>query len=48
MSRCRRRFLRRKDFKVDVPMNYYHFQQDGPQVFKAKCVYVRMSECVCA
>ena len=28
--------MRRKDFRVEVPMNFYHFQQKGPQVFKAK------------
>lgn len=35
-GRCRRRFLRRDKFNIEVPMNYYSFEQDGPQVFKTK------------
>ncbi|KAK7090292.1 uncharacterized protein [Littorina saxatilis] len=34
--RFQRWCLRRKDYRVEVPMNYYHFEQDGPQVFRPK------------
>ncbi|XP_076435624.1 uncharacterized protein LOC143275427 [Babylonia areolata] len=35
-GRCKRRFLRRDKFKIEVPMNYYHFEQDGAPDFKTK------------
>nr|KAG5697712.1 hypothetical protein BaRGS_000597 [Batillaria attramentaria] len=35
MRRCRRRFLRRKNFKIEVPMNFYSFEQ-LEQTFKPR------------
>lgn len=35
-DKCPRKFIRKKNFKIEVPMNYYHFEQEGGTVFKPK------------
>lgn len=35
-GRCQRRFIRRKNYKIEVPMNFYHFEQEGNTEFKTK------------